>query len=855
MGNWGGNLTNIPGILRRYSARRPSVDGLRVFSLLWLILLLPFAALQDTQPDRMNRAYAEIVSTFHHGLLRDAQREAEVAEWAFSRADAVWFARFLTLHAEIAQRRGRFHEALQLIRQARLATTDPEEELHSLVTEARAQVSIHDFNRAEQSIQTASNLCSRLPSVQCGYLSNAKATLFILRGKYDEAWLEAMNAFRTGQRFQNADLLNYSASTLGWTARNRGDYEIAQDWDRRAIQIARESGDRDQRLIGEMNLADASLVMGDSDQAIELSEDAAREAERLGDPRTELAILHNKERAESSQWQMQKAEETAQRIIPMARALDDKRQVMDNLLTLAGIQLWQNKQSEAARTLSEIRAILSGSDAGFAGWRTALTIQESELLHGQGRDREAEDKLRALSFDNLPFTQLCAAYRTLASILQGQGKLAESEAVYREGIEQLRLHLRQNPSLSAQIQMKYSSSLLFSDAIQFLVQQGRSTEALQIVDFFFSAPGKSESTGLQAKGNLLGISDPRATARRTQSAILTYWLGYQASYLWVVTPQAIRAFALPNEHVLKPKLRDYRKAIIDGRENDPAVRTEGRELWQTLVGPAVTFLPKDGQVIVIDDEDLSKLNFETLLAPNANDPQNSHYWIEDVTLRVAPSLAALAATQRESLYSGRMLLMGDAQQASPEYPPLPLATLEMQMVGKHFATQQATVLTQEAATPAAYERSNPGQYAYLHFVSHGVASSADPMDSFLVLSRASSEEDSYRLYARAILDHPLRARLVTISACQASGARYFTGQGMVGLVWAFQRAGAHNVIGSLWEVSDESTPRLMDTLYDGLQRGLSPAQALRQGKLALLHGASRFSPPAYWATFQFYATE
>jgi CHAT domain-containing protein len=74
----------------------------------------------------------------------------------------------------------------------------------------------------------------------------------------------------------------------------------------------------------------------------------------------------------------------------------------------------------------------------------------------------------------------------------------------------------------------------------------------------------------------------------------------------------------------------------------------------------------------------------------------------------------------------------------------------------------------------------------------------------------------------------------------------------VGLSWAFLRAGAHNVIGALWEVSDASTPRLMDQLYDELKKGRSPEAALRSAKLSLLHSDGVFRKPFYWAPFQLY---
>jgi CHAT domain-containing protein len=104
--------------------------------------------------------------------------------------------------------------------------------------------------------------------------------------------------------------------------------------------------------------------------------------------------------------------------------------------------------------------------------------------------------------------------------------------------------------------------------------------------------------------------------------------------------------------------------------------------------------------------------------------------------------------------------------------------------------------------------------------------------------------------------HHLNANLVTISACNGSGTRAYSGEGLVGLSWAFLRAGAHNVIGALWEVSDASTPQLMDGLYRELSQGKDPATALRDAKLGLLHSPdanSVFRKPFYWAPFQLYA--
>ena len=74
----------------------------------------------------------------------------------------------------------------------------------------------------------------------------------------------------------------------------------------------------------------------------------------------------------------------------------------------------------------------------------------------------------------------------------------------------------------------------------------------------------------------------------------------------------------------------------------------------------------------------------------------------------------------------------------------------------------------------------------------------------------------------------------------------------MGLSWAFLRAGAHNVIGALWEVSDASTANLTDRLYDGLAQGQPPDAALRSAKLTFLHSNDIVRKPFYWAPFQLY---
>jgi CHAT domain-containing protein len=128
-----------------------------------------------------------------------------------------------------------------------------------------------------------------------------------------------------------------------------------------------------------------------------------------------------------------------------------------------------------------------------------------------------------------------------------------------------------------------------------------------------------------------------------------------------------------------------------------------------------------------------------------------------------------------------------------------------------------------------------------------------PLESAVILSRTPGDPDTFKLYARDIKRHPLRAELVTIAACYGSGSRAYAGEGLVGLAWAFLRAGSHYVAGALWAVSDSSTPQLMDQMYAALQQGNTPDVAMREAKLSMLKSQGTFRKPRYWGCFQMYA--
>ena len=160
------------------------------------------------------------------------------------------------------------------------------------------------------------------------------------------------------------------------------------------------------------------------------------------------------------------------------------------------------------------------------------------------------------------------------------------------------------------------------------------------------------------------------------------------------------------------------------------------------------------------------------------------------------------------------MILGNAVAPNADYPELRKAAAEMEIVEQHFSPTRQKYICARTSDPGCITyRASPSNFSYIHFVAHGTASRTNSAGLRHRSVKAGTEDDSFKLYDREIIHHPLRAELVTISTCYGAGARAYSGEGLVGLSWAFLRAGAHNVIGALWEVSDASTPGLMDELY------------------------------------------
>jgi CHAT domain-containing protein/Tfp pilus assembly protein PilF len=724
--------------------------------------------------------------------------------------------------------------------------------LEILTLEGVAHARLHQFQEAEEKLGQAEKTCLVSLAATCGDVTRARGILAVQRGQLDVAkglFEQSLGFARAhNDRFLEATaLLN-----LGLTSLREEHFDEAIDWTDAAFRTSSvlDAGSVATKALG--NLGWAYYNLGDSEKSLELSLEAEKRAIQVDDIIDQLSWITNAGYVYAGLGNLGRAKQSYLKALDLATTINGKEDIYNALRALALVSL-ESGELEEARNYSDQAIAIARADNNRLDELYPLLVK-GLIAARSGDSAGAEHILREVENDpNANSSLTLRTQHALARLYEGEGRSDDADRKYRAALgtfEAARSSLQRSDS---KLPFSNNASRIYDDYVHFLVARGKTDDALRWADYS-RARTLAEGLGQLTMGAASGPPPlkPQQIARQADGTVLFYWLGEKQSYLWAITPQKTSLFTLPPGSEIDAAVQRYRKSLIGPQDILETASPDGTGLYQMLVAPAQTLLTKDTQVFVIPDGSLNGLNFETLLVP---DPK-LHYWIEDATIADASSLRLLAASHNSlheaKIGPGKLLLIGDAVSPNADYAELPKAGVEIENIEKHFAPAGREVLTRAQATAPAYLASAPEQFAYIHFVAHGTASRLSPLDSAVILSKASTEEDSFKLYARDIIRHPLHAELVTISTCYGAGARAYTGEGLVGLSWAFRRAGAHNVIGALWEVSDASTPRLMDQLYDELKKGRSPDAALRSAKLSLLHSEGVFRKPFYWAPFQLY---
>jgi len=801
------------------------------------------------QPQRFSpqQAYDDSWQKLWRGDLTGALANADLGLQQFPSPTADWHWRFTVLKAEILAQQHQNKASLALI-EADLPTTlaTTEVAVWRKSTQGADYSFLQQFSDAETALGEAETLARIYHPELLGSVTLRKGTLCFLRGDLDRARSNYRTALDFAREEKDQFLEAAALGSLGLVSERLGHFDESIDWYQEALKVSEAAGamGSKMRILG--NLGWNHFVMGDYDGALQQYEQAEKDSKQRGLAGDQLHWMINVGNAKYELRDYGPAETTWKEALDSARHQDSKSEALRALDNLSLLTLELGRIDEAERynreALGRARAGGDAYDALF-----------SELGYGRiqlakRNFAEARNTFDKVSHDPAADKPMqWEAQARSGQVYRAEGKMAAAERQYQQSIQTVEGVRRGINSEEFRVSFLSTAIEFYDEYVDFLMSRGRTVDALQVAEL---SRARTMLDGLGIKEGVPTFPvkgfEPTRLAGRLNTVILSYWLGPHHSYAWVVTPAKVSSFVLPPAHEISALVQSYRKLLVDSSDPAGTDNPDGKKLYEILVAPAKEQIPRAARVIVLPDSSLYGLNFETLLVPEPV----THYWIEDVTVVNSNSLVLLGASAGgPGTPPKNLLLIGNTVAPSAEFPVLPQAAAELKLVANYFLPPNQTVLSGAQATPAGYVESNPGKFSYIHFVAHGTASRTKPLDSAVILTKAG---DSYKLYARDIMQQRLHAVLVTVSACRGSGERNYSGEGLVGLTWAFLRAGAHSVIAALWEVSDMSTPQLMGDLYAGISKGDSPEAALRKAKLTMIHSASAYRKPFYWAPFQLY---
>jgi CHAT domain-containing protein len=505
--------------------------------------------------------------------------------------------------------------------------------------------------------------------------------------------------------------------------------------------------------------------------------------------------------------------------------------------------------ADAAAGLRHERAALHrlGDPVGEAAAFNALGDVEQRAGHARAAEAAYRAGLRAVGTRTAPAVE--------TSLRWGLGRALRAEGHLEGAVDQLPLAVNAMETMATRMpagehrtSLLGNASTLYAELALTEHQRGRdgvafeTSERLRARQMRELAPSGDGGTSVPPPA---GVDRAAIASRlRTDEALLEYLVTDSVTLLFVVTRDTARAIEIPaGRGELRAAVDFARSAIARGpaRSVPEPWSPPMRRLYRLLIAPAraTGLLSGVHRLLIVPHAELHYLPFAALMAAGS-----SPYLVEHYDIAYIPSAEIwLQLGRRAPVPAGRSVL------AFAPFPrSLPGSHDEATAIGRLYGPD-ATVITGPAATRPAFRSAIPGR-SIIHLATYGVLNRRNPAFSFVAFAPDSGAAG--RLNVGDVLDLPVRARLVVLSACETAlgagqSADVPAGDDWVGLVRAFLLAGADEVMASLWPIEDRATARIIPTFYENLQR-MDPVAALAGAQREALRHADS-AAPRQWAAF------
>jgi CHAT domain-containing protein/tetratricopeptide (TPR) repeat protein len=326
------------------------------------------------------------------------------------------------------------------------------------------------------------------------------------------------------------------------------------------------------------------------------------------------------------------------------------------------------------------------------------------------------------------------------------------------------------------------------------------------------------------------------------AAIVEFVAGRDRTIAIVVTATGLRAFTINGTTTeLGRQVHGFRDQLAN---RDLRAVDTARVLHDLVIAPLHAALEGKTDLIIVPDGVLWDLPFQALQS------RRRRYLVEDMAVSYAPSITVLREMMRLRIGTpASRTLLAFGNPAASDGQALPETENEVHRLAQIYGGSSRALVGADAREDR--WKAEAPDYRVVHLAAHGVLDNASPMYSHLVLAGPErGSQDDGLLEAWEIMNVPLKADLVILSACETARGRIAAGEGTLGLMWAVFVAGSPATLVSQWRVDSASSTALMVGFHQrwNAAGGTSKAHALQAASLAVLRTPG-FSHPFYWAGF------
>ncbi|MES3630542.1 MAG: CHAT domain-containing protein [Longimonas sp.] len=565
----------------------------------------------------------------------------------------------------------------------------------------------------------------------------------------------------------------------------------------------------------------------------------------------------------------------------------------------AQLAIQNGRMGDAERYLEESRRV--AVQQGLVAQQRQVRTQIGQL-HEQNGDLEAavehysvaaeltdaeNESIRATLWSTRTLEQRRGGYDGLMRTLRRQGRTAEAFDVWSQFrarfLRDTRMQTALLEDMSPDMRMRYDSLTTALNTVRMRRSESDADneeatmrqEAVLIAERsdLFDFAEQSFQTDRHALQRWLGDTNRTLIAYHVDTPTLyNNELASVAAY--VVRPDTVIAVDIPHTAEALGEMVGRISPLL--ANDDPPVSLNLaafnldalHEAYDALVGPIQSYLPDDSSLIVAADGPLFQLPFGALVTEAPPSPyayNEARYLIEErpILSTLSPALL-LEDTSVEAREVPIDLAAFGRSDFGKDAPPddmiaseirtrsgadslslgsLPGVAIELERLGGMF--RHTVMALNEEATPSAV-RTHSANAKVVHLASHALLSLSDPLNSAFVLAEEPGRDGLLRVHD--IMTPGSQVPLVVLSGCSTARGELRSGEGLLGLQYAFQASGAQSTLSHLWPTDDDTAVALSTYFYEALRSGIPKDAALQRAQLAFIEAHPDRRSPFFWGS-------